>query len=151
MSHQRDYEVNLLWHSERQGALTSPGVSTSIAAGVPWDLPARNIDAWTPEHLLLASVNACLLATFLAIARNMNVPFLSFECNSVATVEKINDKLIFTLITLRPTVVLSSPENEERIRRILEISKKSSAISNLLKIKMKLEPRILIQELANQP
>lgn len=137
------YEINLSYHSERKGTLSSPKIPAAIQVVVPPE-NSNNITDWTPEHLLVAAVNSCLLSTFMAIAINLNVAFISFECNSIATIDKINDKLVFTKIILRPTVVVVTSEYEERVRRILEISKKNSAISNLLKIKIILEPKILV-------
>jgi len=69
-----DYEVTLT------GA--SAGYATVSAAGLP-DLttapPAEYEgpgDAWSPEHLLLAAVNACFLFTFRAVAKASHLEFV---------------------------------------------------------------------------
>ena len=146
MSDQHQYEVNLRWDSERKGTLTSPVVPVPIEVATPPEFPKGMKDIWTPEHLLVAAVNACLLSTFLAIAENSKVEFISFESNALGIIDKIDGKLCFTEITLRPKVVLSSSHNEERVKRILEMSEKNCAISNSLKAKINLEPAIVIQE-----
>ena len=146
MSDQHQYEVNLRWESERKGTLSSPVVPVPIEVATPPEFPKGMKDIWTPEHLLVASVNACLLSTFLAIAENSKMEFISFESNALGIIDKVDGKLCFTEITLKPKVVLASFRNEERVKRILEMSEKNCAISNSLKVKINLEPNIVIQE-----
>ncbi len=47
-------------------------------------------------------MNGCLMDTFLAITENTKLKFISFECNAVSILEKINKKLAVTEITLKP-------------------------------------------------
>jgi organic hydroperoxide reductase OsmC/OhrA len=101
-------------------------------------------DIWTPEHLFVAAVNSCLMATFLAIAENSRFEFISFDCNAVGTVGKIEGKLAVTEITLKPKVVIPSTQHEEQLKKILEMSEKECAISNSITTKINLEPIITI-------
>lgn len=145
MSDPHEFEVNLRWESERKGILTSPVLPVSIEVATPPEFPKGMKDIWTPEHLVVAAVNACLLSTFLAIAENSKVEFISYESNARGVIDKVDGKLCFTEITLRPTVVISTSDSEGRIRRILEMSEKNCAISNSLKTSIRLEPEIVIQ------
>ena len=145
MSDIHQYEVNLQWMSERKGTLTSPALPVSIEVATPAEFPKGMKEIWTPEHLLVAAVNACLLSTFLAIAENSKVEFISFESNAIGTIDKVDGKYVFTEIILKPKVVLASSQHEDRIRRILEMSEKNCAISNSLRTKISLEPSITIQ------
>ncbi len=138
------YEVNLQWNSERKGTVSSPVLPTQIEVATPPDFPKGMKDIWTPEHLFVASVNACLMATFLAIAENSRFSFISFECNAVGIVGKIDGKLAVTEITLKPKVVIPTSQHEEQLNRILEMSEKACAISNSINTKINLEPIITI-------
>jgi organic hydroperoxide reductase OsmC/OhrA len=102
-------------------------------------------DIWTPEHLFVASVNACLMATFLAIAENSKFEFISFDSNAVGIVGKVDGKLAITEITLKPNVIIPSSQHEEQLIRILEMSEKACAISNSIKTKIILEPIVTIK------
>lgn len=44
-------------------------------------------------------MNSCLMDTFLVFAENSKLKFISFECNAMGIVEKINKKLAVTEIT----------------------------------------------------
>ncbi|MES2520719.1 MAG: OsmC family protein [Bacteroidota bacterium] len=138
------YEVNLQWDSERKGTLSSPVLPTEIEVTTPPDFPKGIKDIWTPEHLFVAAVNSCLMATFLAIAENSRCEFISFECNAVGIVGKIDGKLAVTEITLKPKVVIPSSQHEEQLKKILVMSERECAISNSINTKINLEPTITI-------
>jgi peroxiredoxin-like protein len=138
------YEVNLQWNSERKGTLSSPILPTEIEVTTPPDFPKGMKDIWTPEHLFVAAVNACLMATFLAIAENSRFEFISFECNAVGIVGKIDGKLAVTEITLKPKVVIPTSQHEEQLKKILEMSERQCAISNSVTTKISIEPIISI-------
>ena len=139
------YEINLQWNAERKGTLSSPVLPTQIEVATPPDFPKGMKDIWTPEHLFIASVNSCYMATFLVVAENSKFEFISFDCNSVGIVETINETLAVTQITLKPKVVIKSAEHEEQLMKILEKSNKECLISNSVTTKISLEPIITVQ------
>ncbi len=53
-------------------------------------------DAWSPEHLLLASVQACFLFTLRAIARLSKVEFMALELDASGTVDRQDGVTRFT-------------------------------------------------------
>ena len=80
------YEVTLL---------SSPkGYATLLMDGVPElrSAPPSNFggpgDAWSPEHLLLASVETCFVFTFRAVAEASKFDFLSLEVSGSGTVDR---------------------------------------------------------------
>jgi len=139
------YEINLQWNAERKGTLSSPVLPTQIEVATPPDFPKGMKDIWTPEHLFIASVNSCYMATFLVVAENSKFEFISFDCNSVGIVETINETLAVTQITLKPKVVIKSAQHEEQLKKILEKSNKECLISNSVTTKISLEPIITVQ------
>jgi peroxiredoxin-like protein len=139
------YEVNLQWNSERKGTLSSPVLPTEIEVATPPDFPKGMKDIWTPEHLFVAAVNSCLMATFLAIAENSRFEFISFECNAVGIVSKIDGKLAVTEIILKPKVIIPTSQHEEQLKKILAMSERECVISNSITTKISLEPIIMIQ------
>ena len=56
-----------------------------IASPVQYGGPG---DAWTPEHLLLAAVQACFLFTFRAVAAAAHVNFEYLELTTEGTVDR---------------------------------------------------------------
>ena len=136
------YEVNLQWNNQTKGTLSSPVLPNNIEVATPPDFPKGMEGIWSPEHLFVASINACLMATFLAITDNSKLEFISFQSNAIGKVEKVDGKYTVTEITIKPVLVIPSTENEEKMKRIFEMSEKACAISNSIKSKIILIPVI---------
>jgi len=145
MNETHSYEVNLQWNYGTKGTLSSSILPTEIEVATPPDFPNGIAGIWSPEHLFVASVNACLMATFLAIADNSKIEFISFQSNAVGKVEKIDGKLSITEINIEPTLIIPASGNEERIRHIFQMSEKACAVSNSIKSKINLIPIIKVQ------
>ena len=97
---------------------------------------------WTPEDLLVASVNACLMTTFLYYAKKQGFKFESYESSAEGTIELVDMQYLFTEIKIMPKVTLKSKEDIEKAEKLLNISKKSCLISNSLKFKVILESEV---------
>lgn len=137
------YEVNLLWDTATQGTLSSPVIASKIEVVTPPEFPNGIKEKWKPEHLFIASVNSCLMSTFLLVAENSKFKFISFESNAIGKIEKIDRKFAVTEIVLKPTLTISTAQNEVKAKRLLEMSEKACAISNSIKTKIILEPIII--------
>ncbi|MEX0997370.1 MAG: OsmC family protein [Flavobacteriaceae bacterium] len=144
MENTHQYEVNLQWNSERKGTLSSPVLPSKIEVATPPDFPKGMPGIWSPEHLFVAAVNSCVMTTFLAIAENSKVEFISFECNAIGKVEQVEGKYMVTQIILKPTLVVPSTANEERMHRILEKSEKACLISNSIKSEILFQPSVIL-------
>lgn len=146
MSEVHKYIVNLEWKSERKGEISSPELSTTIEVATPADFPKGMPDIWSPEHLFVAAVNTCLMTTFLAIAENSKLEFISFTCNSVGVLDKVDGKFQVSEIILKPELIIPEGTNEERALRIIEKSEQHCLISNSIKTNILLEPKIIVEQ-----
>jgi len=63
-------------------------------------------DAWSPEHLLLASVAICFIFIFRAVAESSKFEFLSLELSGSGTVDRKDGSTRFTDIVLRSRLTL---------------------------------------------
>lgn len=140
------YEVNLKWLVNRKGILSSSSLPQKIEVATPPDFPKGMEGIWTPEHLLVASVNSCLMTTFLAIAENSKLEFISYESNAIGNVAIIEGKHAITEIILKPKVIIPHTQKQERTIHILEMSKRTCLISNAIKATILLEPEIIVEK-----
>lgn len=138
------YEVKLNWESERKGLMSSPVINSNIEVATPPEFPKGIAGIWSPEHLLVAAVNSCLMTTFLAIAENSKFEFINFESKADGKLEKIDGKLMISEITLRPVLTLSKKADGETALRILQKSEAACLISNSIKSTIVFEPEIRI-------
>jgi len=139
------YEVDLSWEQGRKGLMSSPILNENIEVATPPEFANGVPGIWSPEHLLIAAVNSCLMTTFLAIAENSKLSFKDFQCNANGKLEKLDGKYMITEITLRPLLTISNESEKERAERVLQKSEAACLISNSVKSKVLMQPEIKIQ------
>jgi peroxiredoxin-like protein len=136
------YEVKVNWEAERKGLMTSPVLNNNIEVATPPEFPKGIPGIWSPEHLLVAAVNSCLMTTFLAIAENSKFDFANFESNADGKLEKVEGKFMISEIELKPVVTIKKEEDREKALRILDKSEAACLISNSVKSKIIFKPEI---------
>ena len=125
--------MKLNWESERKGLMSSPVLNENIEVATPPEFPKGIPGIWSPEHLLVAAVNSCLMTTFLAIAENSNFQFINFESNATGKLEKKEGKLMISEILLAPVLTISKETDREKALRILQKAEAACLISNSVK------------------
>src|SRR5689334_14392557 len=83
---------------------------------------------WTPEHLFLASISTCFVATFRAVAEASKMNVHGLEVSADGTIEKQEGGFRFTRIVLSPTVMIEREEDRERAGRLVEKAEKACLI-----------------------
>jgi peroxiredoxin-like protein len=138
------YETEIEWKSDREGEVRS-GSRPSISLGPPPEFHGRD-DNWTPEHLMVASVNGCFMLTLLAVAENSKVTLHRYSSTAQGKLERVaGASFQITEIVIKPKVVVASAPDVARIPRLLEKAKENCFITNSIKSAVKLEPEILQQ------
>ena len=93
------YEVRLHGGPDGCARICAAGLPELHAAPpVAFDGPG---DEWSPEHLLLAAVQACFLFTLRPVARLSKVEFTAVDATASGTVDRAGDAIRFTDIVLR--------------------------------------------------
>jgi peroxiredoxin-like protein len=134
------YNVDVNWNTERKGIMCSPELNkdagSCIEVATPPDFPKGMPGIWSPEHLFTASVSSCLMTTFLSIAENSKLAFVSFSCKSKGKLEQVDGKFMMSEIILEPTITITDEKDRERAERILQKSEAACLISNSVKSKI---------------
>ncbi len=138
------YEVSLNWQSGRIGMLHSPELSKSVQVVTPPEFPNGIQGIWSPEHLLLAAVNSCLMTTFLSVSENAELEFINFESKAIGKLEMVNGKYMISEITLTPVLSISDKQNSNRATLLLQKSEDNCLIANSTKSKIIFKPEIKI-------
>lgn len=135
------YTTEVEWTGERHGDLRAP-VLPNLKVDAPPEFKGHG-GVWTPEHLFVASVNSCFMTTFLAIAENSKLDFVSFKTNAEGKLEKLDGKgFVMTEVTLHPKLVISHARDAERANRILEKAEKHCLISNSIRSETRLASEV---------
>ena len=138
------YNVNLTWSADRKGEISSPELNDNVEVATPPQFNKGMEGIWSPEHLLTAAVNSCLMTTFLAIAENSKLEFVIFRCESKGKLEQVDGKFLMTEIILEPTLKIKNEADKEKAERILHKSEAACLISNSIKAKTTLIPHIIV-------
>ena len=94
------YEVSVNWQADRKGVMSSPVLNTKIEVVTPPQFPKGIEGIWSPEHLFVAAINSCLMTTFLSIAENSKLEFVSFDSKALGKLEMVDGKYIMSEVTL---------------------------------------------------
>ncbi len=137
------YKNNVTWKFKRIGELSEGGM-TPITVATPPEFKGGVPNTWTPEHLFVASVNICLMTTFLAIAENSKLEFVNYSSDAVGKIEKVDGKYIFSEITVTPTITVNLEKDLERATRILDKAKFHCLVSNSIKANVILNPNVVL-------
>jgi len=144
------YESKIEWQAEKHGQVESAGL-TPIGTGAPPEFKGRPGD-WSPEHLLVASLNSCYMLTFLAIAEFSKIAIVSFSASAKGRLEKVEGSTYqITEIVVKPCVVIATANDLPRMPRILEKAKENCFISNSIKSKITIEPEVFHRQTQTSP
>jgi len=138
------YEVKVNWERDRKGLMSSPVLQSSIEVATPPEFTKGIPGIWSPEHLLVAAVNSCLMTTFLAIAENSAFRFINFESNADGKLEKVDGKYMISEVLLSPVLTISHDADKEKAIRILQKSEAACLISNSVKSTIIFKPEIKV-------
>jgi peroxiredoxin-like protein len=143
------YNVQVQWSKGRRGVMCSPELkefsaqsSGCIEVATPPEFPKGIPGIWSPEHLFTAAVSSCLMTTFLSIAENSKLEFSSFQCESKGKLDQVDGKFLMTEILLEPVVTIGNEKDKERAERVLAKAEAACLISNSIKSKITMTPKI---------
>jgi len=144
MSQEHYYDIQVKWNKDRIGTMSSSVLDNSIEVATPPEFPKGIAGIWSPEHLLVAAVNSCLMTTFLSIAENSNLGFSEFTSDAKGKLEIVEGKYMISEIVLHPVVKIAKEEDKEKTIRILNKSEAACLISNSIKSKIIFNPEVIV-------
>lgn len=140
------YEVGINWTDNRRGILYSIDLDDEIVVATPPQFPKGMPKIWSPEHLLVAAVNSCLMTTFLSIAENSKLHFEHFSSKAMGKLEMVDGKYSITEIVLLPILTISKEEDYDKAIRTLHMAEKACLISNSIKSMIIIQPEVRTRE-----
>lgn len=125
------YRTSVKWTEQRKGVISSAG-KPDIQVATPPEFKGHD-GIWSPEDLFVASVNTCVMMTFLAMAERAGLAFTSYESAAEGKLELVEGKLQFTAVTLKPTVTLPANANATKAKELIEKAEANCLVSNSIK------------------
>lgn len=143
-----DYHVRLEAAGPLTGTLTAPSDELpDLVVSSPPEFGGPGGD-WSPEHLFVASVSACLMTTFKAVAARSGVDVEDYRDSASGHLVRGEDGLYrIDEVTLRPVVTVSPDARKARVERLLDKAEKVCLISRSMGCDVKMEPEVRIARL----
>ncbi|MBZ5655489.1 MAG: OsmC family protein [Acidobacteriia bacterium] len=142
------YRTTAHWTEHTRGIVEAEGIPRTINFAAPPEFGGEP-GLWTPEHLLVAAVSTCYVATLRAVAEASKLQLHALELTVEGTLEKQEGGFRFTRVLLLPTVTIAKEEERERMGRLLEKAERACLITRSLACTAVLEAKILVQEVAH--
>jgi organic hydroperoxide reductase OsmC/OhrA len=130
------YKAKTTWTSARRGLLSAVE-KPNILVGSPPEFKG-DPDVWTPEELLVGSLNTCIMLTFLSLAQAQGLIPAAYESEAEGLLENVEGKFRITEVTVRPHIAVKGEAELERAREIMERAEGECFISNSIKSKVKI-------------
>ena len=140
------YKAAAHWTNHKRGIVEGETIPRTINFAAPPEFGGEP-GLWTPEHLLLAAVSTCYVATLRAVAEASKLEFDGIEVPLEGKIEKLDGGFKFTRITLRPQVTIHNEQDRERVGRVLEKAEQVCLVSRSLDCDIALEPKIVVENL----
>lgn len=134
------YQTAVRWTEQRKGVISCAGKPEVLVATPPEFKGHDGI--WSPEDLFVASVNVCLMTTFLAVAERAGLAFSSYESTAEGRLELVEGKFQFTAITIKPVIALKPGGDATNAKDLIGKAERSCLISNSMKPTVTLEVTI---------
>jgi organic hydroperoxide reductase OsmC/OhrA len=109
-SKQWHYHTSVTWLGEGKAKLSCEGMP-DLTMSPPANLGGPS-GFWTPEDLLVASVETCVLLTFLYFADQQGIELVEYTSRAEGTLESSPEGMSFTAFTVRPRIVVREGQVE---------------------------------------
>lgn len=146
------YNIDIAWSQDRRGVMCSPELNAAantkscIEVATPPEFPKGIPGIWSPEHLFTAAVSSCLMTTFLAVAENSKLDFVSFQCSAKGKLEQVDGKFLMTEVQLFPLIVIREEKDRDRALRVLQKSEANCLITNSVKSTVVMHPKVQVEQ-----
>ena len=124
------YRSDLTWEIERRGWLSAPP-RMGLLGGPPPQFGGTE-DAWSPEHLLVAAANLCLMLTFLSVAEKSRLPVAQYRSRAEGILDKVDGVTRFVSIKIQVELKVELADRE-KAESVLGKAEKHCLIANSLK------------------
>lgn len=144
MERSYSYRLSAHWTMHKRGIVEAESIPRTINFAAPPEFGGEP-GLWTPEHLLIAALSTCFVATFRAVAEASRLESGNLEVQTEGKIENLEGGFRFTKIVLRPTLTIQHEQQRERAARLLEKAERICLISRSLSCSIVLDPKIVVE------
>jgi len=137
-----NYQTSLRWTDEKKGILSCDG-KPDINVACPPEFGGHP-GIWSPEDIFLASVEICIMTTFLWYVNKENLSLKSYDSKASGTVEMSGGVFQFSSITIKVMIGISSKDDRSRVEKMMKKVERACLITNSIRTDVTIESDISI-------
>ena len=134
------YRTTTEWAGGKAGILGASG-KPSFRVASPPEFRGEP-DVWTPEDLLVAAVETCLLMTFMSIAQRRQLPVEAYYSESSGLLDNVDGHYRFTRVVVKPTIIVTDSGATESVLAAIGEAHRDCLIANSLSAAVLVEPDV---------
>lgn len=131
------YRTAVRWTERRMG-ITSCSGKPDVQVATPPEFKGHD-GIWSPEDFFVASVNSCVMSTFLAFAERAGLAFIAYESEAEGRLELVDGRFQFTTILVRPRISLKPGEDPGKAKELMAKAEANCLVSNSIKTRVMVE------------
>jgi organic hydroperoxide reductase OsmC/OhrA len=154
-SREHHFACHLTWTGASRGPTTSyDAYSRDLLVEIEGKPPLRGTSApafrgdpnvHNPEDLLVAALSECHCLSYLALATRAGIVVAGYEDRATGTMTRIDGKIRFREVTLRPRVWVASGTDLDAARALHEKAHSECFIASSVNFAVHNEPEILVK------
>ena len=142
----RDYQVDLYWKEDQKGKISSVLFNDAIEVASDCCLKDFKHDAWSAEHLLVASLETSYMIAFFKTAKNKGIKYNSFKSSAKGSIIMTDEYSEITDIIIKPTVTILESNQINKTLKIFSLCREHCLVLNALKIRTHIFPSVIVEK-----
>ena len=143
------FKAHLDWSGGAKGAARDPAtysrdLEVSIAsASLPMSAAASyrgDASRANPEQLLVASLSACQVLTYLYVAAKRGIVVVAYTDDAEGHLALVDGRIRVARVILRPRITLEAGADEAQARELVEKAHQDCFIANSVSTRLEIEP-----------
>lgn len=139
------FETSLEWTGKHEGAQRAPK-KQDIPVSCPSMFCGGRDDLWTPEDFFVASLECCLMMTFIHYAERIGIELRSYASRAEGIARIVDKKTRFDRITLWPKIVVADEKSAKKAKQLIHNTRRACLVTHSLhpEIEITMEAEILV-------
>ncbi|NOZ19628.1 MAG: OsmC family protein [Planctomycetes bacterium] len=125
------FGTNLEWTGAHEGVHRSPG-KQDIPVSCPSMFCGGRDDLWTPEDFFVASLECCLMMTFLHYAEKISIELRAYRSRAEGVAKLIEKRTRFDRVHIRPEIEVADEKSAKKARQLIHNVKRACLVTHSL-------------------
>ncbi|MGB3477526.1 MAG: tRNA (N6-threonylcarbamoyladenosine(37)-N6)-methyltransferase TrmO [bacterium] len=137
-----EFKTECQWVEGKKG-ITKGIHKQDIEIGCPPEFGGEK-EYWSPEHLFVASIEVCIMTTFIWLLEKNNLNIISYQSKAKGKAHMLKTDFVFSEIELKPVIEITTTRIKDKIHTLIIDAGKQCMVSQSLKCNVILRPLIKI-------